>query len=83
MVINREKLNALTDEQLAGLVRSGELELFYLHLHSLHHIREMAGDIEDRSGEIATEATETREKDSDTEVADKSAAAAKRRKKPH
>lgn len=39
LVINREKLRRLTDEQLAAMVRGGELELAYLHLHSLHHLQ--------------------------------------------
>lgn len=37
--VNRDKLKALDTETLAGLARSDELELVYLHLHSLNNLR--------------------------------------------
>jgi len=37
-VVAREKLKSLPDETLAQLVRSGELELVYLHLQSLRNL---------------------------------------------
>jgi len=43
--INRQKLKALPDDQLAAVVRSDELELAYLHLHSLRNLEGVAGSI--------------------------------------
>lgn len=37
-VINREKLQQLAAEDLAALSKTGELELAYCHLQSLHHL---------------------------------------------
>jgi len=54
LAINRQKLKALADDQLAQLVRSDELELAYLHLHSLRNLEAMAGSIREQ-----TEAPET------------------------
>lgn len=54
-VISRDKLRALTDEQLAGLARGGELELVYLHLHSLRHLREVGENLEQRQTTAAGE----------------------------
>ncbi len=50
LVISQEKLKALPDEKLAELVRGGELELVYLHLHSLRHITAMAVDLKEQAG---------------------------------
>jgi hypothetical protein len=36
--VNRERLKALTGEQLGELARYDDLELIYLHLHSLRHL---------------------------------------------
>ncbi|MDH3584848.1 MAG: SapC family protein, partial [Phycisphaerae bacterium] len=41
-LINRERLADLPADRLAELVKSGALELIYLHLASLHHIRRLA-----------------------------------------
>jgi hypothetical protein len=41
--VNREKLRALTPEQLGELARNDNLELIYLHLHSMRHLAETAG----------------------------------------
>ena len=41
MVISREKLKQLSDEQLAGLVRADELELIYLHLQSVRNFAQI------------------------------------------
>ena len=37
MVVNREKLKDLSPDQLAELARTDELELTYLHLHSMNN----------------------------------------------
>lgn len=42
LTINRDKLKALGDAELAGMVRSDELELCYAHLHSLVNVTPMA-----------------------------------------
>jgi len=39
--VSREKLKKLTDEQLVELARTDELELIYLHLHSLRNFNSM------------------------------------------
>jgi hypothetical protein len=43
-VATRRRLRALTPEALSSLARTDELELLYLHLHSLRHL----GDMKDR-----------------------------------
>ena len=37
MVVDRAKLKALPGEQLASLAQTDELELIYLHLHSMRN----------------------------------------------
>jgi len=44
-VINRDRLRALTGEQLAELARNDDLELAYLHLHSMRHLSATAARI--------------------------------------
>ena len=39
--VSREKLNALEDDKLADLARSGALELIYVHLYSMKNFTEM------------------------------------------
>lgn len=39
--VNRERLKEMTDEQAAGLFKTDELELVYLHLHSMRNFNEM------------------------------------------
>lgn len=39
--VSREKLNALDDDKLAELARSGALELIYVHLYSMKNFNEM------------------------------------------
>lgn len=41
MAISRDKLKALSDEQLLGMVRADELELAYLHLQSMRNFSAM------------------------------------------
>jgi len=41
MAVNRTRLKALGREALADLALSDELELIYLHLHSLQHFNRM------------------------------------------
>jgi hypothetical protein len=40
-VVDRKKLRALSDDKLAGLAKTDELELLYLHLYSLRNFSEM------------------------------------------
>lgn len=40
--VNRERLKSLTDEQIITLARTDELELIYLHLHSLRNLSVIA-----------------------------------------
>lgn len=42
LTVNREKLKALTGDQLAELSRNDELELVFLHLQSLRHLQATA-----------------------------------------
>jgi hypothetical protein len=39
--VSRDKLNALDDEKLADLARSGALELIYVHLYSMKNFNQM------------------------------------------
>lgn len=39
--VNRQKLQALSPEQLAGLLQSGQMELIYAHLFSLNNINRL------------------------------------------
>jgi len=57
MAVNRDKLKALTGEQLEALIKTDELELIYLHLQSMRNFGAMVSRI---SGETAeeTEGTE-------------------------
>ncbi len=41
LVVNREKLRALDGDRLAGLARTDELELLYLHLYSMRNFNEV------------------------------------------
>ena len=41
MAVNRTKLKALDGDKLADMARNDELELIYLHLHSLHNFGRM------------------------------------------
>ncbi len=47
MAVNRDKAKALPAEKLAELVKTGELELMYLHLHSMRNFPTMAGRLAD------------------------------------
>ena len=49
MTVNREKLKALSGEQLSELVKSDGLELLYLHLQSLSNFTSMMERIKDAS----------------------------------
>lgn len=40
LVINREKMKAIPAEKLAELVKTDELEMMYLHIHSIQNLRE-------------------------------------------
>jgi len=41
MVVGRGRLKAFDDAALAGIARSGELELIHLHLHSMQNFAGM------------------------------------------
>jgi hypothetical protein len=53
--VNREKLKALTNEQLGELAKTDELELIYLHLQSMRNFNAMIGKISDTDADSATE----------------------------
>lgn len=53
--VSREKLKKLSDEQLASLAKTDELELIYLHLHSMQNFNNMIKRIS--SGEDAGQTT--------------------------
>jgi len=55
MAISRERLKSLDDEQLAGMARSDELELVYLHLQSMNNFSRMV----ERKQESVNDAGET------------------------
>jgi hypothetical protein len=42
MAVNRDKAKALPPEKLAELAKTDELELLYLHLHSMRNFPAMA-----------------------------------------
>lgn len=59
--INREKLQALTGEQLEGLMKNGSIELAYLHLQSMNNfsaILEKRANQETSEEKAAEESTE-------------------------
>lgn len=45
LTVSREKLSQLSDENLLSLTKSGELELIYLHLHSIRNFKAIANDM--------------------------------------
>ncbi len=49
MAVNREKAKALPAEKLAELAKTDELELLYLHLHSMRNFPSMAGRLAGKS----------------------------------
>jgi hypothetical protein len=58
MVINRAKLKALPDDQLAELARSDELELAYLHLISMRNLEAMGRNIHEKFDSTEADALE-------------------------
>lgn len=59
LAVNRDKLKALSGDQLAELARNDSLELIYSHLVSMRHLSEMAkrlpADARAAAGEAASE----------------------------
>ncbi len=55
--VSRERLKKLSDEQLLALVKSDELELIYMHMHSLHNLQNLVNRIAARN-EVPTAKTE-------------------------
>ena len=56
MAVNRDRLKALSDDELTALVRTDELELLYTHLQSMRNFRplvEKAGAASDTPSEVA------------------------------
>jgi hypothetical protein len=43
MAVNRDRLKALPPETLAEMAKADELELIYLHLHSLRNFDALRG----------------------------------------
>jgi hypothetical protein len=53
MVINRERLKGLAGERLVELAGTDELELIYLHLHSLRNVAALAARLEPQTAGAA------------------------------
>jgi len=60
--VNREKLKALTSEQLGALAKTDELELIYLHLQSMRNFNAMIAKVPE--GDADSNAEETANEDS-------------------
>jgi hypothetical protein len=64
--VSREKLNALDDEKLADLARSGALELIYVHLYSMKNFNQMmerlAKSMDKTKDETSKKSTATKNK---------------------
>jgi hypothetical protein len=58
MAVNREKAKALAPEKLAELAKSDELELLYLHLHSMRNFPSMAERLAGKPASSAKSASE-------------------------
>ena len=54
--MSRDKLKALSGEVLAGLAKTDELELIYLHMHSMQNLRETIKKLPEGAGPTATPA---------------------------
>lgn len=50
--VSRERLQRLDDQTLGALAKSGELELIYLHLQSLHNIAKLKARCEKRQAQL-------------------------------
>lgn len=59
--VNREKLKRLTDEQAAGLFRTDELELIYLHLQSMRNFNALVKRSVSQEAVPATDAAASEE----------------------
>jgi len=57
--VNREKLKQLSNEQLGELARTDELELIYLHLHSMRNFNAMIGKISGNEADTDLNTEET------------------------
>lgn len=57
MAVNRDKLKALSGEQLAELAMIDELELIYLHLHSIRNFSKMGILVSEAASEFNAEQT--------------------------
>jgi hypothetical protein len=68
--VNREKLKRLTDEQVAGLFRTDELELIYLHLQSMRNFNSLVkrSATQESASTTGTKAGEAEAQDSSSEV---------------
>lgn len=71
MVVNRDRLKALSGERLEKLASTDELELIYLHLQSMHNVKELAQRLnlsakntekESSSGDVEEEAGKNNKK---------------------
>jgi hypothetical protein len=51
MAVSRAKLKAIPGDKLAELVKTGELELLYLHLQSMRNFLELPGRLAVAQGE--------------------------------
>ncbi len=57
--VSRERLKKLSDEQLLALAKSDELELIYVHMHSLQNLQNLVNRIAARSEDSSAAAEES------------------------
>jgi len=60
--VSRERLKKLTNEQLGELAKTDELELIYLHLHSMRNFNAMIGKISSEEADSNTPEVEKEDK---------------------
>ena len=70
MAVNRDKAKALPAEKLAELAETDELELLYLHLHSMRNFPSMANRLAGKGAQQPNNAAEVPEADKVAEKAD-------------
>lgn len=58
MVVNRQKLNNLSGEQLAELAKTGELEMCYVHLQSMQNLSTIGAKVKASEGEAPADSVE-------------------------
>lgn len=72
MVINRKKLNALPGDTLSEMAQKGELEMSYIHLHSLQNLAKLGALVKDDQAEVEETPAITEPNSADTTEAPES-----------